>query len=152
MQTVAEPPLSMVLGQPPLGRHGPTWATTCNDFGSRWYIQPSSCYVRFGRTCTIVLLAKSWLCWCGLVNRIRAFFPDFGKLNSFYAGLCSTEARRLKPLEMTILPSMNASHGKQLSPAFENTGLSGVIQFQWNQVLNISLFLTESCGAGRLPS
>lgn len=79
------------------------------------------------------------------MNRILACFPDFGKLKSFYSGLCLTEATRLKPLEMTILPFMNASHGNQPSPAFENTGLLGVIQSQWNQVQNISLFLTESC-------
>lgn len=86
------------------------------------------------------------------MNRILARFPDFGKLKSFYSGLCSTEAMRLKPLEMTILPFMNASCGNQLSPDFENTGLLGVIEFQRNQVQNMNLFPTESCGTFVLTS
>lgn len=87
---------------------GVTLATTHTKLGSMWHIQPR----RFGRTCTIVLLAKSWIYWHGLVNRSLACFPDFGDLKSFYSGLCSTEATWLKPLEMTILPSMNVRNAK----------------------------------------
>lgn len=37
-------------------------APMCNDFVSKWHIQPPSCYIRIVRTYTIVLLAKRWLC------------------------------------------------------------------------------------------